>query len=78
LKNVPFYPISVPALWNAEPIPLGSDSDFNPQNTMCIPAVKIFLFLELEPRLNVKYGFNWAGKIEHFSKVSIIAVVNKI
>jgi len=25
--------------------------------------------LELEPRLNIKYGFNWAGKDEHFSKV---------
>jgi len=32
--------------------------------------VKIFVFLGLEPRLNIKYGFNWAGKIEHFSKVS--------
>ena len=81
LKNVPFCPISALAPWNAEPIPLGSDSDFNPRNTQCIPAcpvgpadrtgvVKIFVFLELEPRLNIKYGFNWAGKIEHFSKVS--------
>jgi len=33
--------------------------------------VKIIAFLGLEPRLNIKYGFNWAGKIEHFSKVSI-------
>jgi hypothetical protein len=33
-------------------------------------AVKIFAFLGLEPRLNIKYGFNWAGKIGHFSKVS--------
>jgi len=32
-------------------------------------VVKIFAFLGLEPRLNMKYGFNWAGKIEHFSKV---------
>ena len=58
-----------------------SGSNFNPQNTQCIPAcpvgpedrtgvVKIFAFLGLEPRLNIKYGFNWAGKIEHFSKVS--------
>jgi hypothetical protein len=36
----------------------------------CIPAVKIFVFLELEPRLNIKYRFNWAGKIERFAKVS--------
>jgi hypothetical protein len=33
-------------------------------------VVKIFAFLGLEPRLNVKYGFNWAGKIERFSKIS--------
>jgi hypothetical protein len=33
-------------------------------------VVKIFACLELEPLLNVKNGFNWAGKIEHFSKVS--------
>jgi hypothetical protein len=33
-------------------------------------VVEIFAFLQREPRLNVKYGFNWAGKIEHFSKVS--------
>jgi len=26
---------------------LWSDSDFNPQNTLCIPAVKIFVFLDL-------------------------------
>ena len=49
-----------------------SGSNFNPQNTQCIPAcpvgpedrtgvVKIFAFLGLEPRLNIKYGFNWAG-----------------
>jgi hypothetical protein len=33
-------------------------------------VVKNFAFLGLEPRLNIKYGFNWAGKIRHFSKVS--------
>jgi hypothetical protein len=93
LQNTPFCPISTPAPWNAEPIPLGSGSNFNPRNTQCIPAcpacpveceayssgvgpedrtgvVKIFPFLELEPRLNNKNRFNWAGKNEHFSKVS--------
>jgi hypothetical protein len=35
-----------------------------------MPAVKIIAFLGLEPRLNIKYRFNWADKIEHFSKVS--------
>jgi len=64
---------------------LSTGSNFNPQNTPCIPAcpvgpadrtgvVKIFAFLALEPRLNIKYGFNWAGKIEHFSKVSIFCI----
>jgi len=28
-------------------------------------------FLELEPRLNINYGFNWAGKNEYFLKVSM-------
>jgi hypothetical protein len=59
LQNAPFCPI--PA----------SGSNFNPHNTQCIPVVKIFVFLGLEPRLNIKYGFNWAGKIERFSKVSL-------
>ncbi len=36
LQNAPFCPISV------------SGSNFNPQNTQCIPVVKIFDFLELE------------------------------
>jgi len=36
LKNAPFCPI--PA----------SGSNFNPQNTQCIPVVKILAFLELE------------------------------
>jgi hypothetical protein len=83
LQNAPFCPI--PA----------SGSNFNPQNTLCIPVVKIFaltrgvlaprpcgqldscpillscrIVLGLEPRLNIKYRFNWAGKIGHFSKVS--------
>jgi hypothetical protein len=36
LQNAPFCPISVSGL------------NFNPQNTKCIPVVKIFAFLELE------------------------------
>jgi hypothetical protein len=36
LKNAPFFPI--PA----------TGSNFNPQNTQCIPAVKIFALLGLE------------------------------
>ncbi|RLB81962.1 MAG: hypothetical protein DRH24_08470 [Deltaproteobacteria bacterium] len=62
MKNAPFCSISA------------SDSNFNPQNTQCIRAcpvkceayfsgvIKIIAFLELKPRLNIKYGFNWAGK----------------
>jgi hypothetical protein len=43
----------------------------HPKGISCgASVVKIFAFLGLEPRLNIKYGFNWAGKIEHFSKVS--------
>jgi hypothetical protein len=33
-------------------------------------VIKIFAFINLAPRLNIKHGFNWAGKIERFSKVS--------
>jgi hypothetical protein len=36
LKKIPFCPISA------------SDSNFNPRNTICIPVVKIFVFLDLE------------------------------
>jgi hypothetical protein len=38
LQNAPFCPISA------------SSSNFNPQNTQCIPAVKIIAFLELEQK----------------------------
>jgi len=38
LQNVPFCPISV------------SGSDINPRNTQCIPAIKIFAFLDLEQK----------------------------
>jgi hypothetical protein len=38
LQNAPFCPIST------------SGSNFNPQNTQCIPAVKIIAFLELEQK----------------------------
>jgi hypothetical protein len=36
LKKIPFCPISA------------SDSNFNPRNTICIPLVKIIVFLDLE------------------------------
>jgi hypothetical protein len=36
LQNAPFCPISA------------LDSNFNPQNTKCIPVVKIFACLEIE------------------------------
>jgi hypothetical protein len=83
LQNATFCPIPAHAPWNAKPIPLGSDEDFNsPPNfeelilkiPKRIPAVKIFVFLELEPRLNIKYRFNGAGKIERFEKVSWIVI----
>jgi hypothetical protein len=59
LQNAPFCPIPALAPWNAKLIPLGSGSNFNPQNTQCFPAcpvgpsdrtgvVKIFAFLDIE------------------------------
>jgi len=38
MQNPPFCPISA------------SGSNSNPQNTQCIPVVKIFAFLELEQK----------------------------
>ncbi len=35
-------------------------------------SLDLYAFDSLRPRLNIKNGFNWAGKIEHFSKVSIL------
>jgi hypothetical protein len=62
LQNAPFCPIPAPAPWNAKHIPLGSGSNFNPQNIQCIRAcpvkceayfsgvVKIFGFLGFEQK----------------------------
>jgi hypothetical protein len=46
LQNAPFRPISA------------SGSNFNPQNTQCIPAVKIFAFLELKRNWAFFKGFS--------------------
>ena len=52
LQNAPFCPI--PA----------SGSNFNPQNTICIPVVKIFAFLGLEQNWTFFKGFEtWAGSV---------------
>jgi hypothetical protein len=51
LKNTAFCPISV------------SGKNFNPQNTKCIPLVKIYVFLELEPQLNIKTDLTGQAKI---------------
>jgi hypothetical protein len=50
LKNAPFCPI--PA----------SGSNFNPQNTQCISAVKIFAFLGLEQNGTFFKGLKWQLK----------------
>ncbi|GMQ79580.1 MAG: hypothetical protein BMS9Abin03_005 [Thermodesulfobacteriota bacterium] len=55
-ENAPFSPIPAPALRNAKPIPLGSDSNFNPRNPQCIPVVKILVFLGLEQKLTFFKG----------------------
>jgi hypothetical protein len=54
LQNVPFCPISA------------SDSNFIPQNTQCIPVVKMFVFPRSKSGI---FDLN-LNKIEHFSKVS--------
>jgi hypothetical protein len=46
LQNAPFYPISASPM-NRD---LSTGSNFNPQNTQYIPALKIFAFLELEQK----------------------------
>jgi hypothetical protein len=45
-----------------------SGSNFNPQNTQCIPVVKIFAFLELEPRLNIKTDLTGQAKLSIFQR----------
>jgi len=67
LKNFPFCPISAPAPWNAKPIPLGSDSNFNPRNTQFMDACPDVFFIgvvKFSPCLNL-------NKNEYFSKVSL-------
>jgi hypothetical protein len=56
LQNAPFCPISA------------SHSNFNPQNTQCIPAVKISALLELEPRLNKKADLTGQAKMSIFQR----------
>ena len=36
-----------------------SGSDFNPQNTQCIPAVKIFAFLDLAKNFSFSDSLLW-------------------
>jgi hypothetical protein len=48
LQNAAFCPISA------------SVSNFNPQNTQCIPAAKIFAFLELEQKSAFFKGLSFA------------------
>ena len=57
LKNVPFCPISE------------TDSKFNPRNLPYIPAVKFFVFLELESRL--KAGTFFKG-LRSLTRINII------
>ena len=54
LQNAPFCPISV------------SGSNFNPQNTKCIPVVKIFAFLELEQNWAFFKGLAYEGAPQGF------------
>jgi len=36
--------------WTATSLISASDKNFNPQNTSCIPAVKILIFLDLDEK----------------------------
>jgi len=47
-RKLSFSPISAPAC--AWPHADRSDKNFNPQNTSCIPAVKILIFLDLDEK----------------------------
>jgi hypothetical protein len=50
-----------------------SGSNFIPQNTQCIPVVKIFAFLELEPRLNIKTDLTGQAKLSIFQRSQDVA-----
>jgi hypothetical protein len=63
-----------------------SGSNFNPQNTLCIPAcpvgpadltgvIKIFAFLELEPRLNIKTDLTGQAKLSIFQRSPYIVSI---
>jgi hypothetical protein len=45
-----FCPISVPALWNVKPIPLGLCSKNNPRNIKHMPVVIFFTGLDLKQK----------------------------
>jgi len=56
-----------------------SGSNFNPQNTQCMDAcpdfigvVKIFAFLELEPRLNIKTDLTGQAKLSIFQRSQLV------
>jgi hypothetical protein len=64
LKNTPFRPISA----------LGSN--FNPQNTQCIPAVKIFAFLELKQNWAFFKGLN-SSRMNEVPVISLSTTIDK-
>jgi hypothetical protein len=66
LQNASFCPISA----------LGSN--FNPQNTQCIPVVKIFACLELEPRLNIKTDLTGQAKLSIFQRSHSVNRMNSM
>ncbi|MDY7032821.1 MAG: hypothetical protein SVY10_13050 [Thermodesulfobacteriota bacterium] len=51
-----------------------SDSDFNPQNTKCIPAVKIFIFLDLAENISFMDGHYLQMVFNEFGTPIIIRV----
>ena len=58
-RKLSFSPISV------------SDSNFNPRNTISIPVVKIFVFLDLNEKSYFSLGHYLIGEMGSFSSNSL-------
>jgi len=62
LQNAPFCPIAV------------SGSNCNPRNTQCIPAVKIFAFLELKQKFAFFKGLDTEEGCHENRRIEIILI----
>jgi|GEM_PF-3172954 len=55
-----------------------SDSDFNPQNTQCIPAVKIFAFLDLAKNFSFSDSLPGKKRLQRAMKSSMVRNVSAL